>query len=183
MMHLSLSLSHSQSQSQSQSPIFRFKFSPLVIEELQYFGKLHQYDDRKMFKESWEKWIRSSAISSLFQTEIERLLSLGCRGNILDKMFKSSRYYHRKVKAKESKRNRCPYIHLDKSFLHVIDSHITHRRTGFPPSLYFQNFCLNHRDDIIRQIHSLMEHDACADATQSMNKIKKTYKTRLFNYS
>lgn len=35
---------------------FRHKFSPDIIVELFRFAKIHQYEDRDTFKESWADW-------------------------------------------------------------------------------------------------------------------------------
>jgi hypothetical protein len=36
--------------------IYRYKFNEEFTNELSVFSKIHQYDDRKVFKESWIKW-------------------------------------------------------------------------------------------------------------------------------
>lgn len=75
---------------------YRFKFEKNVINELNYFAKLHQFDDRISFKENWTKWTEQSNIHSMITAECDRLSNNGCTGNIVNKMFKSARYYHRK---------------------------------------------------------------------------------------
>ena len=77
-----------------QIPIYRYKFSNDFTEGLFTFAKIHQYDDRKTFKEAWTKWTEENDI--IITNEIRRLKDNGYEGNILDKMFKSARYYFRK---------------------------------------------------------------------------------------
>jgi hypothetical protein len=76
------------------APIFRFKFTEAFMEDLYKFSKIHQYDHRKDFKEAWTIWIEEN--NDIIDEEVERLLALGYDGDILDKMFKSARYYFRK---------------------------------------------------------------------------------------
>jgi hypothetical protein len=42
------------------SQIYRFKFSKEFMEELHNFSKIHQYDERKDFKEAWKIWIEDN---------------------------------------------------------------------------------------------------------------------------
>lgn len=178
--------------------IYRFKFSQEVIDELNYFGTLHQYDDRIEFKESWNKWLLNPDVFCLLGKEVERLRLMGCRGNIMDKMFKSSRYYHRKrvlhkkTQENDTDKKRKHYVHLNKSMLRLMDDHILSCDSAIqPPSSYFIDFCTKNREDIIREIEYLVSlspdkeskgegEEEEIDATYCMNKIKKTYKTRLF---
>ena len=37
--------------------IYRYKFTQPFMNELHNFSKIHQYDDRTMFKEAWTNWI------------------------------------------------------------------------------------------------------------------------------
>ena len=39
------------------STIYRYKFTEDFMNELFNFSKIHQYDDRKDFKEAWELWL------------------------------------------------------------------------------------------------------------------------------
>jgi hypothetical protein len=64
------------------------------MKELHNFSKIHQYDHRKDFKEAWNTWIEEN--NDIVTDEIRRLTEMGYDGDILDKMFKSARYYFRK---------------------------------------------------------------------------------------
>ena len=80
--------------------IYRYKFSDGFTKELYRFSKIHQYDHRTDFKEAWLCWIDTE--DEIVNEEIRRLNNLGYTGNVLDKMFKSARYYFRK-KSSEKK--------------------------------------------------------------------------------
>lgn len=81
--------------------IYRFKFTEEFMQELYTFSKIHQYDDRTDFKEAWIVWMNDQ--NELISSEQERMISLGYHGDILEKMYKSARYYFRK-KTVEHKR-------------------------------------------------------------------------------
>ena len=76
--------------------VFRYKFTHTLSEFMYDFSKLHRYDDRKGFKEAWNQWIEEEDIKPLINEEIKELHTQGYKGDILDKMFKSARYYYRK---------------------------------------------------------------------------------------
>lgn len=74
--------------------IYRYEFSKEFMDELYHFSKIHQYDDRHTYKEEWDKWINTNY--ELIKNEKLRLINLGYKGDIENKMFKSGRYYFRK---------------------------------------------------------------------------------------
>jgi hypothetical protein len=75
---------------------FRFEFSKSFIDELSRFSKVHQFDERRTYKEAWQKWKSNPEIDNIMSFEIRRLEKNGYSGDIEDKMFKSGRYYFRK---------------------------------------------------------------------------------------
>jgi hypothetical protein len=74
--------------------IFRFSFKPEIMELITHFAKTHQYDDRKMYKEEWQKWFNAN--NAILDEEITRLTRIGYIGNVEYKMFNAGRYYFRK---------------------------------------------------------------------------------------
>ena len=108
--------------------IFRFKFSNEFTEQMANFAKIHQFDDRKSFKEAWEKWILDEDIHSLINSEQKRLFNNGYEGDVLDKMFKSARYYYRKKKETADTAQRKEYIGSSTQLIELMDKHI---RTKF----------------------------------------------------
>lgn len=176
----------------SEAPVFRFKLADEMIDALLQFSKMHQYDDRETYKEAWIFWKRDAAISKMFETEIERLQTLGYKGNsanIEDKIFKSGRYYFRNksfIKAPPTKR--CKYMRMSKELISAIDNHITTSAPNTPPALLFVNFCQKHVDVVNDEMTRLCNHLNLSEREgregsyeQSIiSKIKKTYKNRIF---
>ena len=76
--------------------IFRHDFGEKFMEELEQFAIIHKYDDRKDFKDAWNKWTEKDSIRTQIIQEVDRLQNSGYKGDVLDKMFKSARYYFRK---------------------------------------------------------------------------------------
>jgi hypothetical protein len=75
--------------------VLRFEFSSAIIELMKAFTEVHQYDDRKTYKEAWTAWLLTEDAAALLKTEVERLTDLGYKGDVADKLFKSGRYYFR----------------------------------------------------------------------------------------
>lgn len=87
---------------QVQFQCHRLDFSTNCLEQLEEFSRVHRYDDRKIFKEAWTQWIQQKDIQNMIDEEysfaqntqiLDQPLS---KKTLLDKMFKSVRYYHRK---------------------------------------------------------------------------------------
>jgi len=163
--------------------IYRYKFSERINELLLTFSKIHQYDDRKTFKEAWEIWSEDN--KETLDCEIERLKEINYEGDIINKMFKSARYYFRKktIEKKEPKKRR-NYIGAQKEFLDTMDKHISINiinNSHFKPSDGFNEFCLetSNKELLNEEIKRLQTMDI-KDVNEIKNKIKKTYKNRYF---
>lgn len=160
--------------------IYRYKFTNEFTDELYKFSKIHQYDHRKDFKEAWEIWLEDN--SELVNEEVNRLIGLGYDGDILDKMFKSARYYFRKksTEKKEPLKRRI-YVGSQKELLEAMDHHIRCNITSgeFKPSDGFDDFCKNNVDILKEQI-TILCRAGITDSTEVKYKIKKTYKNRYF---
>ena len=160
--------------------IFRYKFSDNFTRDLFVFSKIHQYDPRKEFKEAWKKWIEEN--EDIVNEETLRLKSLGYDGNVLEKMFKSARYYFRKKGTeKKAPTKRRDYIGVQKNLLEVMDKHI---RLGiynedYKPSDGFDDFCKKNTD-VLKEEVSILCKNGLTDPNEIKNKIKKTYKNRYF---
>lgn len=160
--------------------IYRYKFTNEFTNELYKFSKIHQYDHRKDFKEAWEIWIDDN--SNLVDGEVRRLTNLGYNGDILDKMFKSARYYFRKksTEKKEPVKRRI-YVGSQKDLLEAMDNHIkTNISSGeFKPADGFDEFCKQNVDILKDQVNQLIR-SGITDSNEIKSKIKKTYKNRYF---
>jgi hypothetical protein len=104
---------------------FHFGFSEEIAERFTYFATLHRYDDRKTFKESWNSWIMETDVAEAIANETATLEQQGYQGDILDKMFKSVRYYYRKKPAvPTAPKQRKAYVSLSVDILEKIDKHV-----------------------------------------------------------
>lgn len=160
--------------------IYRYKFEDYFTTELFRFSKIHQYDDRKTFKEAWNIWLEEN--DAIVSSEYRRLNELGYDGDILDKMFKSARYYFRK-KSTEKKEpvKRRNYVGTQKELLEAMDEHIQKgiATRDFKPSEGFDEFCKEHVDLLKEQVNTLYQ-TGLTDPNEIKMKIKKTYKNRYF---
>lgn len=163
--------------------IFRFKFSSDFTDRLTPFAKLHQYDDRHTYKEAWTQWLVIN--DELVDTEVRRLKGLGYDGNIVDKMYKSGRYYFRNkpTNANTEAKPRRVYVSLEHDVIDAMDIHISvnYYLPCFKPSIAYDQFCMEHstliNDEITRLLQEdLTKEDVCA-------KLKKTYKNRYFLFT
>jgi len=170
--------------------VLRFEFSNAMVEHLTAFAKMHQYDDRKTYKEAWAEWMANAEIATLFNADAARLKGLGYTGNIADKLYKSGRYYFRGAPNDANERGKrmgsgasAPrkYIMLSHELLAAMDEHIERglrQQTDFRPASGFAEFC---------QLDVASYHSEIARLSELMNtgedvsnKLKKTYKNRYF---
>ena len=171
---------------------FRFKFSQDFTEPMAYFAKIHQYDDRQIFKESWLEWTNQVEINALINDEIKKLTNQGYSGDVMDKMFKSARYYYRtKKETKEPLNPRKVYVGFSSNMLEIIDNHIKSRFlentkknkqnmiiTNISPAHAYADFVETHQAEIA--LETLYLGLGNTDSENVNNKFKKTYKNRYF---
>jgi len=160
--------------------IYRYKFTDEFVCELYKFSKIHQYDHRKDFKEAWQLWLEDN--DDIVTDEVRILISSGYDGDILDKMFKSARYYFRK-KSTEQKEpvKRRKYYGLTKHVLDAMDKHIASNITNddYKPSTGFESFCMINVALLKEESSRLITH-GFKDSAEIHEKLKKTYKNRYF---
>jgi hypothetical protein len=160
--------------------IYRFKFTEEFMEVLYEFSKIHQYDERKDFKEAWKIWVEET--ETIINQETLRLNDLGYKGDILDKMFKSARYYFRK-KSSEKKQptQRRPYISVTRELLDAMDNHIKKNifDKDYQPKTGFISFCRTNEIVLKETLVKIFEQGV-TDSEIIQEKIKKTYKNRYF---
>jgi hypothetical protein len=160
--------------------IFRYKFDSAFVSDLFVFSKIHQYDHRKDFKEAWDVWVANN--EELVSSEVRRLTNLGYNDDIIDKMFKSARYYYRKKSTeKRPPAQRRKYVAVDKDLLTAIDTHIKTGlgRENYKPASGFVDFCNNNVELLKTEVASLKKA-GFVNHTDMKNKMKKTYKNRYF---
>jgi hypothetical protein len=160
----------------------RHDFGEKFMEELKHFAVVHKFDDRKVFKEAWNVWANQDSIKMQIDEEVERLQNAGYKGDVLDKMFKSARYYFRKKEEKTEQEKkegaaRKQYVSLCPRFLEQIDIFIVDllKLEAYSPASAYEEFCKDKKEIIIKQVDILildMEPD------EVCIKLKKTFKNR-----
>lgn len=157
-----MNASTKSTKSESSSILFRFPLSKDTTELIFEFSKIHQYDDRKQYKEEWHKWIQIDDIKEQIDIECERLKSQGFSGNITNKLFVSARYYYRNMTDipthyKPETVSRKEYTTTSKPFLKIMDNWILNRpQPRISPSKQYIEFCEENQTEI--QLEILRSH-------------------------
>jgi len=179
---------------QGRTRVLRFEFSDALTDHLAAFAQMHQYDDRKTYKEAWAKWMANDEIATLFNADAARLKCLGYNGDVADKLYKSGRYYFRGKKGQENKRQDSAngendasrsrkYIMLGRELLAAMDEHIERglRHNDYTPAKGFAEFCqlgvASYHIEVARLSEVMSSGEDVSD------KLKKTYKNRYFMMS
>ena len=165
---------------QVDSKVLRFKFTQDVMDSILGFAKLHQYDDKTSYKEAWDEWKDEN--EDMIARESSRLTELGYSGSVINKMYKSGRYYFRtKSMEKTEPRKRRKYVSMSKDIISKMDEHINMHmgHDEFTPANGYENFCKSYVVDLKEEITRIV---ATGDITSEdiVLKIKKTYKNRYF---
>ena len=141
------------------SKIFRFNLSNELTMNLDSFTKINNHLTISDYKSNWEDWIIEN--SELINNEKERLYSLGYKGDIYKKMYKSARYYlSKKVTVSNTNTNkivmkRDKYIPFSKSLLNCMDNYINRSLTNtetIKPSIQYKLFVEKNSDLIKSEI-------------------------------
>ena len=176
-------LDESNAKASNNINIFRFKFTQEFMDQLFQFSKIHQYDDRKSFKDAWKIWAEDN--EEIVDSEVSRLKKLQYDGDIMDKMYKSARYYFRKKSTmKADPKDRRQYVGVQKQLLFAMDSHIigSARDPHYKPSEGFSEFCSSHLELLQEEVQRFVEDHKITDSAFIQDKIKKTYKNRYFMF-
>jgi hypothetical protein len=190
--------------------VLRFEFSNAAIDALKAFTTVHQYDDRKTYKEAWTAWLAHDEISAMLKAEVARLTDLGYKGDVADKLFKSGRYYFRTREptvphTPPSSAPRTPndangvrrglgnlgsprkYVLLNHALLDAMDDHIERGLQcddAYTPASGFADFCkLNPDSESYRSAYrsEVNRLSECMPTGEAVHdKLKKTYKNRYF---
>lgn len=180
----------------------RYEFSEYAMMQLNYFTQVHKYDERKAFKEAWEKWITTDDIAQMIASETQKLTSEGFNGDVEDKMFKAVRYYFRKKPAEKEQTPRKKYVGFTGKILTAMDLHIIskikenlqeqdqktpenhdkkpdkkHFKSNVSPDKAFNDF-YSTNTEIIQKETELLQQDELMNDDAIELKIKKTYKNR-----
>ena len=159
---------------------FRYKFSKAFVDELKTFSSQHRYDEPKDFKIQWEFWLEKN--KAIVDKESKSLKEMNYKGDVVDKMYKSARYYFKNKSTEKTKaKKRRQYVGINRDILDSIDNHIDSIiKENMKPAAAYQSFM-----DNIEYKH-LIDNEVTRLKNQEMNredifnKFKKTYKNRYF---
>lgn len=195
-------------QQQQKKKTFRFEFAEYIMELIKRFAIVHQYDERKIYKEQWNIWYNENKED--MEREIQRMNEIGYIGDVKDKMFKAGRYYFRKKNIKKqdnkelieielinninlvnktndisdvtSEKKRRNYITMLEETLVAMDEHIKTSLSmdaEFKPSNGYSEFCEKNILVLRTEIQRMVVNNII-DKKDIAEKIKKTYKNRYF---
>lgn len=186
--------------------IYRFKFSQGFQDRMTYFAIQHKYDSKDDFKESWKQWCMVNEES--IENETRELMNNGYNGNVMDKMYKSVRYYlkHKTIddldKRNDMKKELMkdvehnsekkytkekqggtkdvrPYIKIPEYMLVHIDSFIKGNGFNLKPSTQYEEFCKCFKDEM-QDVKQYLIEEKLFDTEKVELKMKKTFKNRYF---
>ena len=204
-----------QQQQQQQQPkrmrikAIRYNFTSEMMEKIQEFTRIHQFDERKKYKEEWNCWISTQEIHLKVSNEILRLRGEGCKWEeeyIKDKMYKTSKFYYKRKMAQSNTANtntntntntasakeKEKYKGFTKAFLRKIDEYIMDKikekskassttEVDVVPIKLYNEYCMNHQDDIKKEILRLREFHRKINGEVFSEKLKKTFSHRFYN--
>jgi hypothetical protein len=176
--------------------VLRHEFSSALTEHLAAFANLHKYDDRTTYKEAWMAWLAHDEIAALLTTDVARLSGLGYKGDVLDKLYKSGRYYFRGKNAEKANADKAAnaekanahkarkYVLLNHALLDAMDDHIERglqHDGAYTPARGFADFCNMHANNDIMQAEVASLSERLSSGEEAVHaKLKKTYKNRYF---
>lgn len=162
--------------------LFRYTFSKELTQKLHEFATQHKDTKMKIFKTEWEKWIKEEPIAKYIKAQIDDYIAKNLvdqtktsdqtktlENEIMDKMIKSARYYHRKKQEKTEKTKRKVYSRQSKTLLKQIDDHISslHNQKNISPAKAFEMF---------------LQTEPETTKPDDISNLKKTYKNRYYVY-
>jgi hypothetical protein len=177
---------------------YRIIFGQEIKDNIAYFADVHRYDKIKDFREAWDEFVDEH--SELFQSEYlfqsRKNDELSYR-EMLQKLFTSARYYHRKTKTKTKDNKACGirdesetksetnkgdgsrgcYKMASKELTLCMDEFITHEsKVGREkPSAAWTWFMGVHQETLEREIERWSMND-----DEAWAKMKKTFKNRFY---
>jgi len=121
------------------------------MDDLLEFNRIHQFDNKELYKEAWETWTKEN--QDMLEREERRLQNQDYKGDMMKKLYHSSRYYVRKqmvgskqivgAKQKVPQQKRGTYRKsLPKEVLDTMDEHIQQQlpKKDFKPSKSYEDF-------------------------------------------
>jgi hypothetical protein len=162
--------------------IYRYKLDESITSILKEFSKLHINENKNDFKHYWELWLLEN--NEAIEREKNRLENIGFKGDIYDKMYKSSRYYLTKKKDNNdtfTNVKKREYISVSNEFLEAIEENINNyvKIYRLSPSQGYEDFC-NKYKILFTTEFIFMQTNYGYNKDYIYLKLKKTYKNRYF---
>ena len=154
--------------------IYRYNFSKEFTKQAYAFSDIHKNDSIEEFKLNLNKWMEAN--NELIMMEMRLLENNGCKKDIYEKIFKTTRYYLKNKTKKKEIQKRRKYISLSREFLNSMDSHVE-KCIDMKPSIAYNLFEKLESNKIKQEKQLLLKYisdDEC------IKKIKKTYKNRMY---
>mgnify|MGYP001207422890 FL=1 len=156
---------------------YRFNFTKEFQDCVVDFSKKHKLDNIKDFKNYFEIWCNEN--KGIIDDEFVYLTRLGFEGDIIDKIYKSSRYYFKnKSDVKKEPKKRKKYTSKNNQILKLVYDHINNMKIRAKPSVAFSDFEEKHSAEIERFKAELIENGY--EEKGAIKKIKKIYKNKYF---
>jgi len=161
------------------SKIYRHKFSVSFLEQLKGFADLHRFDEIPLFIEHWNIWIERN--KEAIGRETMRLKNNGYDKDVLEKMYKSVRYYYKNkpIDKSEPKKRSC-YKAISVEQRKNIDNHIDEVIDTKKPSEAYDDYIVNIKYISLYLSEKKKLINEGKSENEAENKIKKTYKNRYF---
>lgn len=160
--------------------IYRYNFTDEFKQSIKHFSTKHKDDSFVDFKIYFERWC--DEYKTQIEDEYKILLRNGYEGDVMDKIFKSARYYFVKKSnsKKPEKKERKKYTCKNSKFLKLVKDHINNIKDDhIKPSEAYNNFAEKHGVIIEDFIKSLTSDDSY-DKKGAKAKVKKIYKNKYF---
>ena len=169
---------------------YRFKLAEGIQAIVSEFARTHAGVPRAEYKSAWQRWLHEN--KSLIDKEETRLQSMGYEGNLEEKMFKSGRYYFRRVqlssKADQSSASSRPaqteprrHVPTSKRLRDAMDAHIraSYAQEDFKPARGYTAF-KSSGAELMEQESQTLQSTFGLEPAAIENKLKRTYKNRYF---
>lgn len=171
---------------------FRFDFSYSMKQNLALFSETYQTLPRKQFQEQWKHWTQETHVN-LFHDECEALKKQGFEGDIMDKLYKSARYYFRKKPTQQPAKQRKAtksYIRFTPSIISTMDNHIKNsilqeasQNTCFTLSYQeaYQTYLQTQRTMLVQELKTIRQTYGSLDENIAW-KLQKRFRDKFYKY-
>ena len=162
---------------------YRYKFSKGFLETLKEFTRIHKFDEAKVFKENFNDWKEDN--TELINREKIYMKNMGYEGYVIEKMYKSARYYFKcKSNEKVKPKKRRQYIGIDIVLKDKMDEFIQDKLSEKgecpKPADAYTEFIENSNNKLILANEKTRLISFGLEEEGVNKKFKKTFKNRYF---